>query len=199
MKPRYTIKAALALTAGIASAFGWYAYSASAYRSELQAIASLDRDGGVTEVVASGKGLGLCGSWTGAIIRYDETGPKILNAVHRELGINVFRRVTSVDFIGEVRPKLLAHLPAFTNLARVSFDYDQTNHYYTGDEIAELVGAIRLYAALYPHVDVEFPHRGMPSATELAAKRYDVLLGDDPFDENRTYGDLEPLDDPFAD
>ena len=160
MTPRFSLRSALVAITVLALLFGWYARSTATRANELRKIDAIERltRGGVT-IVEDVSTIGRRGTWNGAMVRVRDCGPRLL----RPLQLDLTKRVIAVEFNNETNVDLLAQLQAFRELESLSFNYQST--YITvhplkrSPESAELIGALRLYTALYPDVEVDYPDK----------------------------------------
>jgi hypothetical protein len=157
MKPRFSIRTLIAATAAVACAIGWYASNLTERSREIRALDLMQQASrNAIAVVDSVSALPRVTPARSTILLRDES-PWFL----RSFQLDAFKRVVAVELYHETNVELLSFFPAFHDLESVSIDYDAkyflTHPMRMEGEILRLIGAIRLYVALYPDINVEYP------------------------------------------
>lgn len=153
MKKRISIKTVLSGTAVLAVLFAWYGSNLATRAAEKRAIARIDEltENSTSTAELENEAGPTCGTWAGGVVYTAARGPRMI----RWMDLDAFRRVTQVEIQHEENPDLVLALAAFKDLERVSFYNGRVAPSFRSPVSAELAGALYLFQALHPNVEVQ--------------------------------------------
>ena len=138
-----------------------------------------------------------CGFYVvGMSMTNDSTLPNFFAPIERRLGISFFQRVTRITSHSVHDPEVVLELASFEKLRAITFYYSPTQPDKRPPDESEFAGAIKLFAAMNPKIDVSWP--GDPivhSANGEPIAALDSFAVDDPFPAAT---DDSFADDPFS-